>query len=141
MPKAVYYTVCLDNHNHLQWDSIQRRSSRSSIRYGPRVLRGPAVRHMTCKGGYFRLYPCKCILQYTFLPLKTSKNTRMWANANVMIALPNIGVQRRKVWLTPAAGVPCSNAANIGERKIWRQSEFCTWQNSIMGQEPPKMYT
>ena len=28
-------------------------------------------------------------------------------------------VPRRKVWLTPAAGVPCSNAANIGERKIW----------------------
>jgi len=36
---------------------------------------------------------------------------------NVMIALPNIGgglapsVQRRKVWLTPTTGVPCSNAA------------------------------
>jgi len=28
-------------------------------------------------------------------------------------------VPRRKVWLTPAAGVPCSNAANIGERKTW----------------------
>jgi len=50
---------------------------------------------------------------------------------NVMAALPNIGddlcessvipflVPRRKVWLTPAAGVPCSNAANIGERKTW----------------------
>jgi len=24
----------------------------------------------------------------------------------------------------PAAGVPCSNAANIGERKTWTQSEF-----------------
>ena len=48
---------------------------------------------------------------------------------NVMTALPNIGgslcessvipflVLRRKVWLTPAAGVPCSNAANIRERK------------------------
>jgi len=35
---------------------------------------------------------------------------------NVMVALPNIGggapsVQRRKVWLTPATRVPCSNAA------------------------------
>jgi len=33
---------------------------------------------------------------------------------NVMVALPNIGapsVQRRKVWLTPNTGVPCSNAA------------------------------
>ena len=47
---------------------------------------------------------------------------------NVMAAQPNIGgalykssvipdrVPRRKVWLTPAAGVPCSNAANIGRK-------------------------
>ena len=28
----------------------------------------------------------------------------------------------------------------IGERETWRtQSEFCTWQNSITGQQPPKM--
>ena len=26
----------------------------------------------------------------------------------------------------PAAGLPCSNAANIGERKTSTQSEFCT---------------
>ena len=44
---------------------------------------------------------------------------------NVMAALPNIGgalygnsvipflVPRRKIWLTPAAGVSCINAANI----------------------------
>jgi len=33
---------------------------------------------------------------------------------NVMVALPNIGgalCSTRKVWLTPTAGVPCSNAA------------------------------
>jgi len=59
---------------------------------------------------------------------------------NVMAAQPKIGgavcessvipfvVPRRKVWLMPAARVPCSNAANIGERKTWIQSEFCTWQ-------------
>jgi len=36
--------------------------------------------------------------------------------------------------------VLCSNAANVGERKTWRtQSEFCTWQNFVTGQEPPKM--
>jgi len=29
-------------------------------------------------------------------------------------------------------GVPCSNAANIGERKTWAQSEYCTWKNSVM---------
>ena len=28
-------------------------------------------------------------------------------------------VPRRKVWLTPAAGVPCSNASSVGERKAW----------------------
>jgi len=50
---------------------------------------------------------------------------------NVMAALPNIGgvfcessvipflAPRRRVWLAAAAGVPCSNAANIGERKTW----------------------
>jgi len=63
---------------------------------------------------------------------------------NMMVALPNIGgarAQRRKVWLMPAAGVPCSNAANIGECKTWMQSEFCTWQNSVEGQDTSKMYT
>jgi len=69
-----------------------------------------------------------------------------------MAAQPNIGgalyessaipflVPRRKVWLTPAAGVPCSNAANIRERKTWTQSEFCTWQNSVRWAKAPKMY-
>jgi len=59
---------------------------------------------------------------------------------NVMVALPN-SAQRRKVLLAPTAPVPCSNATKIGECKTWRmQSEFCTWQNSVTGQEPPKMY-
>ena len=39
-----------------------------------------------------------------------------------------------------AAGVSCSNAANIEERKTWTQSEFCTWRNSVRGQEPMKVY-
>jgi len=72
---------------------------------------------------------------------------------NVMAAQSNIGrticessvipfpVPRRKVWLTPAAEVPCSNVANIGERKTWTQSELCTWQNSVTGQKPTNMYT
>jgi len=73
---------------------------------------------------------------------------------NVMAALRNIGganEERKfrnslpcptpKVWLTPTARVQCSNAANIiRERKTWTQSEFCTWQNSVRGQEPTKMY-
>jgi len=44
------------------------------------------------------------------------------------------------VWLTPTARVPCSNAVNIGETKILTQSEFCTCQNSVRGQELPLMY-
>ena len=47
-------------------------------------------------------------------------------------------VRCHKVCLTAAAPVPCSNADNIGERKTWTQSEFCSQQNSVMGEEPPK---
>jgi len=32
----------------------------------------------------------------------------------------------------------CSNAANVGERKTWTQSEFCTWQNSVRGGKRPR---
>jgi len=45
---------------------------------------------------------------------------------------------RRNVWLKPTAQVPCSNAANIGKRKTWMQSEFCTWQKSLRGKSPGK---
>ena len=50
---------------------------------------------------------------------------------NVMTTQVNIGgafcdssvipflVPCGKVWLTPTAEVPCSNAANVGERKTW----------------------
>jgi len=69
---------------------------------------------------------------------------------NVMAAQPNISgalyensvipflVPRHKVWLTAAARVSCSSAANIGERKTWAQSEFCSWQNSVRGKSPQK---
>jgi len=69
---------------------------------------------------------------------------------NVMAALPNICdaicesfvipflVPRRKLWLTPTAQVPCSNAANIRERKTWTQSEFCSWQNFVRGKSLQK---
>jgi len=71
---------------------------------------------------------------------------------NVMAAQPNIGgalcessaipflAPRHKVWLPAAVPVPCSHTANIGERKTWMQSEFCSWQNSVRGQEPSDMY-
>jgi len=35
--------------------------------------------------------------------------------------------------------VPCNNAVNIGQRNTWTHSEYCTWQNSVTGQVPPKM--
>jgi len=38
------------------------------------------------------------------------------------------------LWM-PTAQVLRSNAANIGERKTWTQSEFCTLQNFVRGQE------
>jgi len=49
-------------------------------------------------------------------------------------------VPRHKVWLTAAARVPCSNAANLGERKTWTQSEFCSWQYSVRGNSPKNVY-
>ena len=69
---------------------------------------------------------------------------------NAMAAQPNIAgamcessvipfpVPRHKVWLTPTGRVPCSHTANMGERKTWTQSEFCTWQNSVRGKSLQK---
>jgi len=72
---------------------------------------------------------------------------------NVMAALPNIDstlcessvipflVPRRKVWLMPAAGVPCSNAANIWERKIFKVN-FALGKILSGGKSPQKcIYT
>jgi len=59
-----------------------------------------------------------------------------------MAALPNIGGALCSMLQSLADApiwVPCNNAVNIGKRKTWTQSEFCTWQSSITGQEPPKM--
>jgi len=43
----------------------------------------------------------------------------MWANAQPDGRPVEYNVQHRKVWLTPAAGVPCSNGVNIRERETW----------------------
>ena len=53
----------------------------------------------------------------------------------VMAALPNTPLLNAAVWLRPTTRVPCSNAANIGERKTWTQSEF---KLPLGGQEPLK---
>jgi len=69
---------------------------------------------------------------------------------NVMAARPNIGgtlckssaipflVARRKFWLTPVAQVPCSNAANITERKTWDAKWILHLAKFLQGEEPPK---
>ena len=53
--------------------------------------------------------------EYNWRPLRKSRNS-----------IPCITPQSLA---GPAAGVPCRNAANIGERNTWTQSEFCTWQS------------
>jgi len=59
-----------------------------------------------------------------------------------MAALPNIGgalCSTPQSLSDPAAGVPCSNAASIEERKTWTQSDFFA-KFRVGEQEPPKMY-
>jgi len=75
---------------------------------------------------------------------------------NVMAALPNIGgalcessvipllVLRRKVWLTPAAGVPCSNAAIYENARLARSKILSAVKSprkcihSVAAQQTPK---
>jgi len=60
---------------------------------------------------------------------------------NVMAAMPNRGdllCSAPQSLANAAAEVPCSNAANIGERKTWTQCELCSWQNSLRWHQPPK---
>jgi len=62
---------------------------------------------------------------------------------NSMVTLPNIG---GALCSTPQFGsrplLDCRAVTlRIGERKTSRtESEFCTWQNSVMEQQQPKMY-
>jgi len=71
---------------------------------------------------------------------------------NVMAAQPNIDgalcesslisllVPRHKVWLTPAARVQCSNAANIGECN-GRKVNFAAGKIPLGDKSPPNAYT
>jgi len=59
---------------------------------------------------------------------------------NVMAALLNIGgasAQCRSLADAPTR-VPCNNAVNIGARKTWMQSEFCTWKKFRYGTRAPE---
>jgi len=70
--------------------------------------------------------------------------TRMWANAERDGPLPNIGgalCSTPQRLVAPSARAPCSNAANRRAQDLRTQSEFCTCQNFVTGQQPPKMYT
>jgi len=70
---------------------------------------------------------------------------------NVIAALPNIGgalcessvipffVPRRKVWLMPAAGVPCSNAAKTGNARLRCKVNFAPGKIPL-GARARKMY-
>ena len=42
------------------------------------------------------------------------------------------------VGLTPTTRMPCTSAANIGQRKTWTESEFCTSWNPLRGNSPWK---
>jgi len=105
-----------------------------------------------CWSEHFKNQPLikKNILQFSCKQKLNRKSIRKCGPMpNVMAALPNVGgtyyessvipflVPCSKVWLTPIP-LPCSYAAKIGERKTWTQSEFCTWQNSVSGQDPRK---
>jgi len=63
---------------------------------------------------------------------------------NVMAAQPNIGGAVCEssviplIWLTPAAGVPCSNAANIGNARLGRNVNFVTGKSPSGGKSPRK---
>ena len=89
-------------------------------------------------------------IQSAATEIRRGIKTRIWADAQrdgppaeyrwplCKSSVIPVLVPRRKVWSTPAAGVPCSNTANIGECKTWTQSEFCMWRNPVRGQQPPK---
>jgi len=72
------------------------------------------------------------------------QKTRMWANAQ------HDGRPAAYRWRTVLNAATFGSrpllecravTLPIGERKTWRtQSEFCTWQNSVTEQQPPKLY-
>jgi len=59
--------------------------------------------------------PVKHWLSYIYYEKNRTRSTlECGPMSNVRAALPNIGAERRKVWLMPTARVPCSKAANTG---------------------------
>jgi len=47
-------------------------------------------------------------------------------------------VPRRRVWLTTAVGVPCTNAANMGEHKTWTKVNIAPGKILSGGKNPWK---
>jgi len=103
------------------------------------------IRYITCAEKNWRLV---CLI-YRSEP-KTEKKLECGPMPNVMAAQPNIGgalwessvipflVSRYKVWLTVAARVTCSNAADIGERKTWTHSDFFAAGKILLGGKSPQ---
>jgi len=63
--------------------------------------------------------------------------------SNGMAALSREDTKRQSLAdaVMHTARVPCSNADNIGERKTWTESEFCTRHNSIRARAPKCIYS
>jgi len=62
---------------------------------------------------------------------------------NVMATLPNIGgalCSKLQSLADPAAGMPSSNAANIGEHKIWTQVNFARAKLRQGARAPKNIY-
>ena len=98
------------------------------LRDSPKVVRGRLDRKK-----YFDLKISLNTTKIFQLDSSTAQCRTGWLPCRVKIP-------HRKAWLTPTARVPCSNAANIGQRKTWTQSEYCTWQNSVRGKSPQNAY-
>jgi len=115
------------------WYGSRPRPRPNCIRWGPTSAqkghRAPIFSaHVYCGQGHPpQLLLCSC----------TNGRPKMTRSESFIIPFL---VAHRKIWLTPTALVPCSNADNTGERKAWMQIEFCISQKSIRTRAPKNVY-
>ena len=99
-------------------------STSSFVNRSPIVVNSSLNRSSLIRPGSITIYN-----SFTTVLRSKLSATRMWANAQRDGRPAEYRwrpLLNTTVWLTTTAQVPCSNAANIGEHKIWMQSEFCT---------------
>jgi len=91
---------------------------------GCSVLRSASAANGAC----FHSHRASCINTFFFAQSRTTKRTRKKTRTWADDQRDGHPVEYRwrpllnaAVWLTPTARMPCSNAANIGERKTWTQ--------------------